>query len=230
MLGLAEMMNFPAVITGRSRGAREARPRRRRARRRPRSRRPRQGAPGLRGGRHPLGPRGADGRGGPRAAPRGHVAAHPGGVDGPEPARPTSARAGARTRPHRVLHRRPRPGGHRGRRSRQRDGAQGGRCGNRARGCTRHGIAPPRALARPPGARRDRTRVPGRPPRPARPRLVRAGARAEARTPDRGPRARRDPGVGASERPHQAGDRGRLRHQRRRAGASARSASSPTRW
>ena len=92
VLGLAEMMNFPGVIAGDAGRAREARARGRRARRRSRAGRPRQGAAGLRRRRDPLGPRDADGRGGARAAARGHVAPRPRGVDGAQPPGAASAR------------------------------------------------------------------------------------------------------------------------------------------
>ena len=91
VIGLAEMMNFPGVVAGCERAG-EARAGRRGARRRPRAERPRQGAERLRRGRDPLRPRGAHGRGGPRAPARGHVAADPRGLRRPEPARPAPAR------------------------------------------------------------------------------------------------------------------------------------------
>ena len=86
VLGLAEMMNFPGVINGDASELEKLRlangvhvdghaPGR-----------ARQGAQRLCGGGHPLGPRGADRRGRPRAAAQRHVASDPRGVDGAQPA------------------------------------------------------------------------------------------------------------------------------------------------
>ena len=75
VLGLAEMMNFPGVVAGSpdelAKLALDGAQPRRRARARPARAR----AAGLRGCRHLLRPRGADGRGGARAAPCRDVAA-----------------------------------------------------------------------------------------------------------------------------------------------------------
>ena len=63
------------------------------------------------------------------------------------------------TEPDRLLHRRPRPGGHRRRRPRQRDGAEGGRGGHRARGRARHRVASTRRSGT--GSRRHGAIAPG---------------------------------------------------------------------
>ena len=68
VIGLAEMMNFPGVISGAPTETREARARR--ARGRPRSRRPRPVVECVRGGRHSVGSRGLHGGRGPPAPAR----------------------------------------------------------------------------------------------------------------------------------------------------------------
>ena len=115
-----------------------------------------------------------DGRGGPRAAARRHVAADPRGLGGAQPAGPAAAARRVRAGPDRLLHRRPRAGAHRRRRAHQLDGARRGRVRDPAGGRARLRDAQPGALARPRTPRRGRARLPGRPPGPARPRALRA--------------------------------------------------------
>ena len=148
VLGLAEMMNFPGVVAGDAGGAREARARGRAARRRSRARRPRQRAAGVRRCRHPLGPRGAHRRGGPGAAAGRDVAPDPRGVDGAQPPGPAAAGRRVRARPDRVLHGRPRSGGHRRQRPRQRHGARRGRGRDRSGGRAPDGEPPSGPVAR----------------------------------------------------------------------------------
>ena len=157
VLGLAEMMNFPGVIAGDPAeleklaldGAEHV-----------------DGhapgvlgkaAPGVRGGRDPLGPRGSHGGGGARAASRRDVAPDPRGVDGTKPRGAPSARRGVRPRPDRLLHRRPRSRGHRRQRPRERDGPRRRRVRDRACGRDPHGLA----ASRPSG-----TACPGTAPSP----------------------------------------------------------------
>ena len=83
VLGVAEMMNFPGVVSGL--GARAGEGAARGSRRRPRAGAHGAAAERVRVRRHPLGSRGGHRRGGTRAAPRRHVAADPRGVGGPEP-------------------------------------------------------------------------------------------------------------------------------------------------
>ena len=140
VLGVAEMMNFPGVVSGDDgelaklalAGAHTStvtRPASSDGISRPTPRRA--SAPTTR----------PDGGGGPRAVACGHVAAHPRGLHGAQPARAPAARRRVRPGSHRVLHRRPRAGGHRRERAHQRDGARrrGVRC--RARGRARDGVA-----------------------------------------------------------------------------------------
>ena len=177
--------------------AREARARRRATRGRACARAAGARASGLRGCRHLLRPRGADGRGGARTAARGHVAPDPRGFDGAQPASAPAARRGVRAVAHRVLHGRSRSGGHRGLGTRERDGSRGRRGGYRSRGRSADGLASPRALARPRATRRARSRLRRGSPRPARPRELPTVDGAEAREPDRGRATRRDPRLGA---------------------------------
>ena len=81
---------------------------------------------------------------------------------------PLAARV--RPGPDRLLHRRPRPRGHRGERAHQRHGARGGRLRRHAGGRDPDGLVPPGPVARPPAPRRGRGRLPGRPPAAAGPR------------------------------------------------------------
>ena len=105
VIGLAEMMNFPGVVSGDPHELEKLRPAGRRARRRPRAGRARQGAERLRGRRHLLRPRGLHDRRGPRAAARGHVAPDPRGARRRATSRRccrsrrSSARTGSRSAP-----------------------------------------------------------------------------------------------------------------------------------
>ena len=211
VLGLAEMMNFPGVIAGDDtelaklalEGAEHVDGH----------------APGVLG--NALQAYAASGirsdhemltrRGGARAPSRRHLASHPRGVDGAQPAGAAAARARVRPEPDRVLHRRPRPRGHRRQRPRERHGARRGRRGNRSGGRDPDGVLPSRALARAHGARSRRARVRRRPPAPARPRHVPPGAGSQARATHRRGAHGRGARVGASHRPPQAGDGRRLR-------------------
>ena len=205
VLGLAEMMNFPGVIDGLPGELEKLGARGRRARRRPR--------PGLLGKR--LQAYAAAGiysdhealtvEEGRERLRAGHVAADPRGVDGAEPPRAAAARRGVRAGAHRVLHRRPRSGGHRRQRSHQRHGARGGRGRRRAGGRAADGLAPSRrcgtgsrATARSrPATSADLLAPPG-------PRELRARRRAQARAArSRTCRARR-PRVGAPDGPDRA--------------------------
>ena len=151
VLGLAEMMNFPGVVAGLPVRAREARARRRRARRRPRAR-----ARSARGCR--------------RTRPSGIRSDHEclTADEGRERLRagmwllireasmarnlkallPLARRV--RPEPDRLLHRRPRPRGHRRQRPHQRDGARGGRARHHAGGRDRDGVVQPGPVARAP--------------------------------------------------------------------------------
>ena len=113
VIGLAEMMNFPGVIGGDRKRARQARRRRSAPRRRPRAGRSRPRAPGVRRRGHPLGPRGVHAGGRPRAPAGRPVAPHPRGVRGAEPAGAGAARRRVRAAPDGLLHRRPRARAHR---------------------------------------------------------------------------------------------------------------------
>ena len=103
---------------------------------------PRAPPAGICGGRHLLGSRGPHGRGGSRTPASRDVAPRARGVDGAEPARSAAARRGVRAVAHRLLHGRPRPGGHRRRGPRQRHGSRGGRVRHLAGGRGPHGLAP----------------------------------------------------------------------------------------
>ena len=126
VLGLAEMMNFPGVVSGDEREL--AKLALAHARRRPRAGRrsarelQAYAAAGIRSD-HEASTR----RGGTRAAARRHVAAHPRGVGRAQPARAAAARRRVRPASDRVLHRRPRARAHRRGRAHQRDGARRGR-------------------------------------------------------------------------------------------------------
>ena len=170
-----------------------------------------------------LRPRGADRGGGPRAAPRRHVAPDPRGVDGAQPARRCS-RSCTSTGRRRIAFctddRDPE------------DIADDGHINGMVRKAVAAGIAPEDALvmasfhpalwhglrdhgAIAPGYQADLLVLPDL-------EQLRAGRRAQARPPDRGRPAGRDPRLGPSERPHQAGHAGRLRDPRA-GGTSARS-------
>ena len=225
VLGLAEMMNFPGVVAGAAVRAREAR-----ARRAPststatrpgcsarRSRRTRQ--PGSAPTTRP------DRRGGPRAAPRRDVAADPRGVDGAQPPGAAAARARVRAEPDRVLHRRPRPRGHR-----RRTATSTGWCARRSRSGSRrrmrslmasfhpaqwHGLHRLGAVA--PGYQADLLLLPDL-------EQLRARPRAEARPPDRGRAVAPGAGLGPPDRPGRARHGRGLRDPARTAPRSARSA------
>ena len=189
-LGVAEMMNFPAVIAGdpaelaklalrdashadgHAPGVDGA------------------GAAGVRRGRHPLRPRGLHLRGGAGQAARGPVGADPRGVQRPQPRRP--AAAGARVRPGelRLLHRRPRAGLPGARGAHGPDVPRGRRARHRARGRAAADDPPPRALPRPGRRGRHRAGLPRRPGAARRPRRVPRRPRVEGRRPGRGGRAR----------------------------------------
>ena len=208
VIGLAEMMNFPGVISGAPSELAKlavdgARPRRRTCAGSARAR-----APGLRRSRNRLRPRGVHGRGRAGAPAGRDVAPDPGGVRRAEPARARAARRRVRPVANGVLHRRPRAGAHRRGRSHQRDGARRGLVRRLGRGRARHGVASSGSLARARRPRRDRARLPGRPAAAARPRAVRARDRAQARPGGPGDHADGGAGVGDAERADPAG-RGR---------------------
>ena len=205
VIGLAEMMNFPGVISGApselAKLAVEG------------ADRVDGHAPGVLG--HALQAYAAAGIGSDHEAftaeegrerlRAGHVAPDPRGLGGAEPARARAARRRVRAVADGVLHRRPRAGAHRRGRPHQRDRARRGRLRRRARGRARDGVAPSGSVARARHARRDRARLPGRSAAAARPRALRARDRAQAR-----PGGRRDPGdagagVGDPERARPAG-------------------------
>ena len=109
-LGVAEMMNFPAVIAG---DPAELAKLALRDASHVDGHAPGVMGPALQayaGGRHPLRPRGVHLRGGAGQAARGPVGADPRGVERPQPRRPPAARARVRAGQLRVLHRRPRAG------------------------------------------------------------------------------------------------------------------------
>ena len=196
----------------------------------------------VRRGRDPLRPRGVDGRGGARAAARRDVAADPRGVGGAQPARaaaaasPSTARAGSRSAPTTA------------------SPSTSPTTGTSTRWCatrSRSGVAPEDALVMrvaQPGARGTgcRTSARSRPAtRPtcsaARPRVVRAGARAEGAggRSARSPRARRCRtgcgrrcaigALGAGRLPHPVGGRRGARDRARPRTRSSRSRSSRSR-
>ncbi len=106
--------------------------------------------------------------------------------------------------PARVLHRRPRAGAHRDRRARERNRPRRGRARRAPGARPDDGLAPSRALAPAHSSRRGRARLPGRPAPPARPRALRPGRRAQAGRARRCDRADPGAGVGPAQRPDQA--------------------------
>ena len=226
VLGLAEMMNFPGVIGG---APAELRKLALEGADHVDGHAPgcdRQGAAGLCGRRDPLRSRGLDGRRGPRAAPGRDVAADPRGVDGPQPAGAAAARPRARAGADRVLHRRPRSGGHRRQRPRQRDRPRRRCRRSRACGCGADGVVPPGPVARAAAPRGDRPRIHRRPAAASRSRALRSRPRAEARPADRRDPARGRARVGPRHRSDPAGDGAGVRDPldgRRRPGDRARS-------
>ena len=124
---------------------------------------------------------------------------------------------------HRVLHGRPRPGRHRRLGPYQRNGSRGRGSGNRTRGRTAHGGAPPGGLARPTSTWCDRARLRRRPPPSSRPRDLSADHGSQGRSSDRGDPAGRGPRMGAPVGPDRTDLSGRLRDPvRRRQAASNR--------
>ena len=210
VIGLAEMMNFPGVVSGDEHELAKLRL--------PGAEHVDGHAPGvlgkhaerLRRGRDLLRPRGLHARGRARAAAGRDVAADPRGLGGAEPAGAAAARAGARHRADRLLHRRPRARAHRRGRAHQLDGARRGRGRDRAGGRARAGDPEPGDLARPAPPRRDRARLPGRPAAAPGPRVVRARDGAQARPPGRRDRAAGRAGVGQAHRPRPPRRRARL--------------------
>ncbi len=89
----------------------------------------------------------------------GHLAPRPRGLHGAQPPGAPAPGRRARLAPHRVLHRRPRPGGHRRPRSRQRHGARSGRGRRAARRMRCRWRRQRGAVPRPHPSRRDRARA-----------------------------------------------------------------------
>ena len=221
-IGLAEMMDYPAVVAGdedavaKVAAAGGAPHRRARARALgPRAER----VPRRRGAQRS---RMHDVRGGAREAPPGDVDHDPPGLGGAEPRGPAPARARARDHQLPALHGRSRAARPAGARAHQRRGPRGGGArlpagGRRHDGHAQRGQVPP-----PPRARRRRARLPRRHRRRARPRLVPPRAGVETRPAGRRRRATLADRLVVIARVD-AGE-----HARARAGAGATSRSSPT--